>query len=395
MSRQLISRSPDLKRLRDEGYAVFVRDNYLLVSDVPYVDESRTIQRGTIVSELTLAGDITAQPSDHTIMFQGSEPCDNTGNALGHLINQRHQQQLTPTITIDFMFSHKPVDPAGARPYTNYYEKVTAYISILTSYASLLDPNCTAKTFPIMAVEDDDMPFAYLDTASSRSNIRTHTSKLTDQRVAIVGVGGTGSYIVDQVAKTPVREIHLWDGDILRQHNAFRAPGAVGIDSLRASPNKAAYFASLYANMHRGIIPHGNHVTGDNFSEIAVMDFVFIAIDGGASRNELLSNLIQHEVPFIDVGIGVGTVDDMLEGLARVTYGAPSAVNDSRLHLSTSPIEDEDDYHTPVQIADMNMLTAALAVIKWKKHMGFYVDLENEFHSIYTIDGNCIINATK
>ena len=125
------------------------------------------------------------------------------------------------------------------------------------------------------------------------------------------------------------------------------------------------------------------------------MDFVFVAIDGGASRNELLSNLIRHEVPFIDVGIGVGTVDDMLEGMARVTYGAPSAVNDSRLHLSTSPIEDEDDYHTPVQIADVNMLTAALAVIKWKKHMGFYVDLENEFHSIYTIDGNCIINATK
>ena len=395
MSRQLISRSPDLKRLRDEGYAVSVRDDYLLVSDVPYIDASRTIQRGTIVSELTLAGDITARPSDHTIMFQGSEPCDNTGNALGHLINQRHQQHLTPTITIDFMFSHKPVDATGAKPYANYYEKITAYISILASYASLLDPNCSAKTFPIVGVEDDDMPFTYLDTASSRSNIRTHTHKLTNQRVAVIGVGGTGSYIVDQLAKTPVSEIHLWDGDILRQHNAFRSPGAVSVDSLQDSPNKAAYFASVYGNMHRGIIPHPYYVGKDNFSDIADMDFVFVAIDGGSSRNELLSNLILHEVSFIDVGIGIGSVDDKLEGMTRVTCGTPSVISHSRDHLSTSPIDDEDDYHTPIQIADMNMLTAALAIIKWKKHMGFYIDLENEFHSVYSTDGNCIINATK
>ena len=395
MSRQLINRSPDLKRLRDEGYAVSVRDNYLLVTDVPYIDASRTIQRGTIVSELTLAGDITAQPSDHTIMFHGSEPCDNTGNTLEHLINQHHQQHLTPTITIDFMFSHKPVDTTGGTPYPNYYEKITTYISILASYVSLLDPSCSAKTFPVIGAEDDDMPFTYLDTASSRSNIRTHTNKLANQRVAVIGIGGTGSYIVDQLAKTPVSEIHLWDGDILRQHNAFRAPGAPSIHGLQESPNKAEYFAELYENMHRGIIPHCHYISTDNFSEISDMDFVFVAIDGGQSRNELLSNLIQYEVSFIDVGIGVGTVNDQLEGVARVTYGAPSVVSDSRHHFSTSPIEDGDDYHTPVQIADMNMLTAALAVIKWKKHMGFYIDLENEFHSIYATDGNCIINATR
>ncbi len=395
MSKQLISLSPDLKRLRDEGYAVSVRDNYLLVSEIPYVDESRTIQRGTIVSELTLAGDVTAQPSDHTVMFQGLTPCDNTGNPLGHLINQRQQQQLTDNLTINFVFSHKPVDTDGAKTYTNYYEKVTAYVSILSSYASLLDPDCTAQTYPIIAAEDNDMPFTYLDTASSRFNIQAHTNRLRGQRIAVIGVGGTGSYIVDQLAKTPVSEIHLWDGDILRQHNAFRSPGAVRIDSLQRSPNKATYFASVYEHMHMGIVAHPHHVGKHNFSEIAVMDFVFVAIDGGSSRNELLSNLILHEVPFIDVGIGIGSVDGRLEGVARVTYGTPSAIRYSREHLSRSSIGDDDDYHTPIQIADMNMLTAALAIIRWKKHINFYIDLEDEFHSIYSSDGNCIINATR
>ena len=35
MSQPLISRSSDLKRLRDEGYELEVRGNYLLVHSIP------------------------------------------------------------------------------------------------------------------------------------------------------------------------------------------------------------------------------------------------------------------------------------------------------------------------------------------------------------------------
>lgn len=37
MQSALISRSPDLLRLRDEGYEVEVRSGHLLVHNVPYV----------------------------------------------------------------------------------------------------------------------------------------------------------------------------------------------------------------------------------------------------------------------------------------------------------------------------------------------------------------------
>ncbi|WP_318271316.1 ThiF family adenylyltransferase [Sphingobacterium cellulitidis] len=46
--------------------------------------------------------------------------------------------------------------------------------------------------------------------------------KLERQKIAIIGLGGTGAYILDMVAKTPVKEIHLFDGDSFDQHNAFR-----------------------------------------------------------------------------------------------------------------------------------------------------------------------------
>ena len=80
--------------------------------------------------------------------------------------------------------------------------------------------------------------FCYTDTASSRAEIGVVSAKLKGGAVGIVGLGGTGSYILDLVAKTPMAEIHLFDGDKLLQHNAFRAPGAPSIETLKEAPLK-------------------------------------------------------------------------------------------------------------------------------------------------------------
>jgi biotin operon repressor len=40
MSLQLISRSPDLKQLRDEGYEIEVNGGHLVVHQIPYVNGS-------------------------------------------------------------------------------------------------------------------------------------------------------------------------------------------------------------------------------------------------------------------------------------------------------------------------------------------------------------------
>lgn len=76
MSQQLISRSPDLARLRNAGFAVRVLDGLLVVDDIPYVTSEREVKRGTLVSELTLAGDVTQRPSTHVVSFVGEVPCD-------------------------------------------------------------------------------------------------------------------------------------------------------------------------------------------------------------------------------------------------------------------------------------------------------------------------------
>jgi uncharacterized Zn ribbon protein len=79
MSRQLISRSVDLQRLREEGYDLEIRAGFLLVKDVPYVNSKKEVKQGTLVSKLTLADDVTAKPDNHVAYFEGEHPCRQDG----------------------------------------------------------------------------------------------------------------------------------------------------------------------------------------------------------------------------------------------------------------------------------------------------------------------------
>ncbi len=112
MSPRLINRSPDLRRLRDEGYDVEVRSGHVLVKDVPYWTASKELKRGTLVSELTLAGDVTTAPSTHVAMFIGEYPCHKDGSAIIQIANQSARRELAPNLVIDHTFSSKPTTGA-------------------------------------------------------------------------------------------------------------------------------------------------------------------------------------------------------------------------------------------------------------------------------------------
>lgn len=341
--------------------------------------------------ELTLAGDVTTAPHTHVAMFSGSTPCNAAGIPLTKIINGSGRRQLADDFTIDHTFSSKPLSGA----YSDYYEQMTTYARILSGPAASIDPSATAMTFRIIEAEDDS-PFAYRDTASSRSGIDLANSKLKLDKVAIVGVGGTGSYILDLVAKTPVREIHLFDGDFLFQHNAFRAPGAASRDDLAARQPKVTYLASQYSKLRRGIVPHPFFLADSNVEELKEMQFIFLAIDKGAPKRHIAAKLADWNVPFIDVGMGVDEDCGIVGGILRVTMVTPERPldgNSQRIPFSDG--DGNDDYSRNIQIAELNALNAALAVIKWKKHVGFYRDLEHEHSTTYTIDGNHLLNEDQ
>lgn len=391
MSLQLISRNPDLKRLRDEGYEVEVRVNHLLVKHVPYVNAKREVRFGILVSELSLAGNITIKPGTHVAYFAGDYPCDARGAPIEGIRHQSQHQDLGNGIVTQHSFSSKP-----AAGYQDHYEKVVTYVAILSGPARAIDPAATATTFPVIQADSDESVFEYLDTASSRAGISGLNAKLEGDRLAIVGLGGTGSYVLDLVAKTPVREIHLFDRDTLSQHNAFRSPGAASFQDLQGQPHKVEYLRTQYARMHRHIIAHDCFVNSANLDQLNRMTFVFLCMDNGDAKRPIVAHLEAKNIPFIDVGLGVQYVDGKLFGIVRVTTSTPA--QHTHVHeKGRIPFTGggTNEYSKNIQIADLNALNAALAVIKWKKLRGFYADLESEHFTAYTIDGNNLINEDK
>jgi hypothetical protein len=184
--------------------------------------------------------------------------------------------------------------------------------------------------------EKRETPFNYIDTASSRAEIDVVTTKLKKlNRIAIVGLGGTGSYVLDFVAKTPVWEIHLYDGDDYLQHNAFRAPGTPSLTELQEAIKKATWFKNIYSKMHSGVIDHPVYIDESNIGELRGMAFAFLCVDDGESKKLIVEKLEQFGIPFVDVGMGMRLTDgDMLAGAVRVTASTPAKRDHFRCRVS-------------------------------------------------------------
>jgi tRNA A37 threonylcarbamoyladenosine dehydratase len=177
--------------------------------------------------------------------------------------------------------------------------------------ARVIDPNCEPRSNkPVPAVvEAQERVFHYPDMATTRTGIGAATAKLLANRFAIIGLGGTGSYILDLLAKTAVSEIYLFDGDDFALRNAFRAPGAPKKEEL-TNPKKVDWFADIHDRMRTGIKRHPYNVGAEQLSELAGFDFVFVAIDDAVARKVILEGLIAARVPFIDVGIDIAIEKD-------------------------------------------------------------------------------------
>ena len=376
----------------DDGYDIDVVSDHLVVRDVPYANADREVKRGILVSTLDLAGDVTVRPSTHVVMFGGEYPCDRDGCELPKIRCGSERQVISDRLVVDHSFSSKPVDG-----YENYYDKMTTYVAIISSHAEAIDPSATARPRRVMESSAPDTVFKYMDTASSRVGITAVSGKLKLNRIAIIGLGGTGSYILDLVAKTPVQEIHLFDGDDFLQHNAFRSPGAPSLEELKSIPRKVRHHAVHYGLMRRGIVEHDVDLDATNVDALEGMDFAFICVDRSEVKRPIIEKLEQLGIPFIDVGMGIVLVDDQLQGVVRVTASTPDKrdhVRDKK-RIGLSGGDADGVYSRNIQIAELNALNAALAVIKWKKLLGFYRDLENEHFSAYTLDGNSIVNEDQ
>lgn len=360
--------SPHVKRLIEENYTVHIVDDFIIVDNVPYLSSPGVISKASIISSYNYKNG-TETFGDHTVWFTGTPPCDQHGNSLHNAMIASIGKMNVANRDVNCHFSYKSERPEVLQ---NIYNKLMHYIRKLYSYSSTVDPSVTAALSGSISFKIEPSVFHYPNTAISRAGLDAYEKKLKLRKIAIIGLGGTGSYILDALAKTPVENIHLYDDDTIDSATGFRMPGALTIEETNKNLFKTDYLAEVYSRLRIGIKSFPVRVNQNNLQELDDCDFVFIAIDHGPSRGLISDYLSQKNIPFIDVGIGVERLveESKLFGRVRVTYVDKNSLDE----LSRLPSVDDqaEAVYNNIQLAELNALNGMLAVILYKQKIGFY-----------------------
>ncbi len=377
MSTSPFEADPSTRRLLAEGYRLTSEGNHLIVERIPCVTTAKEVAYGRLALPVTFSGDIVQDGSgDHRIWWIGEQPCDEQGRPLPGPSPETHA--ITSEVVATFMISSKPKETGV---FASTYEKIVSYVRFLSHPAKAIDPTVSATPGADWNEVPSDLPFSYPDTGTARAGLAELNARFRGHRIGIIGLGGTGSYILDHVSKTWVDAIDLFDGDVFDNHNAFRAPGAADIEDLKMRPNKAEHFARLYSLMHNGITSHPYHVTAENLEELNGCTFVFLAAGEAADKGPILSWLRDKGIPAIEVGMGIRDEDGRLSGLLAVINHFPNQPEAA----GPTTTGTANDYDRNIQVSDLNCLNAVLAVGNWKRYLGYYASALDANETIYKI----------
>lgn len=367
--------NPDLQSLVDDGFHVSLEGQHLVIHRVPYVTKDCTVAYCSLISTYCEHEVAAGYINDHTVFVVGEIPYRDDGISLEAAMVANASKQIIAGRSAGCQLSYK-TEPLNAM-LANYYSKMTHYVRKLGSYVEAIDASANVRGVGSFTARAVPSVFHFPNGSSARAGLEAYEQKLELQKVAIIGLGGTGSFLLDGLAKTPVKEIHLYDHDILEPHNAFRFPSALPMDIVFGRRKKTDVLADVYGQFRSGVVSHPERITEANLHEVEHCQFVFIAVDHGPSRGLVARYLIARGIPFIDVGIGIDKRTETLKlhARARVTLITPSTAH----LIDTLPVADDTDeaVYGNIQLSELNALNANLALIRYKQHLQFFTDEVN------------------
>ena len=155
MSPELISRSPDLGKLVDDGYEVEVVSGHIVLHRVPYVNANCEVRFGQLIAPVEVVDSRLAPPQDHTVYFAGEYPCKANGDPIEAIRNASSRFELATGLHADHQFSAKP-QPHGV--YRDFHQKMTTYANIIGSHAKRVDASVTAQPGRLVVSHDSKDP---------------------------------------------------------------------------------------------------------------------------------------------------------------------------------------------------------------------------------------------
>ncbi|MFA6348670.1 MAG: ThiF family adenylyltransferase [Candidatus Paceibacterota bacterium] len=385
MFQKLVSHNDDMRRLVEKGYAVAFDSNYLIIRDIPYLDNQLQLQFGSIVTKLEFVDQERVIQKDHQIFFAGSIPhnLDKTPiSNLGGGPTQLTLSEASADVVVQRQFSNKPRINGQLQGFRDFFEKIESYVAIISGPAMELH-NVNPYTFRVNEAASESV-FKVHDTLTSSAEITDLSAKFKDDVIAVIGLGGTGSYVLDFLVKTPVREIRAFDLDPFHVHNAFRSPGR--LDPTEFGKSKAEVYHARYENFRTGISVQPKFIDPSCSDDLDGVTFAFVCVDKGSSRAGIFELLLSKGIPFIDVGMGLKRKDGPLNGMLRTTYY--SVENGQKVYekgLASLNDNPDDLYKTNIQIGELNALNACLAIIRFKQLRGFYFEELPYYHILFKL----------
>lgn len=388
---ELANHNPFLQELLDDCFSVDFVGGHLIIYGLPYLDGSGNLAYGTMASPIDLAGHVIDVPNSHQVWFCGEPPHDGTGKTLS-LSPRAHQLAITDSFATDLSFSLKLHDNSGRkRAYNSFEEKIRTYIDLITAPALHKYPEAT----PLQDIEkkaaEQGSPLRIPDMLSSRYLMNDVSSLLRGIKVAIIGLGGTGSYVLDMIARTHLAKIALYDDDKVHVHTMFRMPGFI---PNAVMGNKVDVLAQQYGQWHEEIDPINERITAENIDQLSEFNFVFISVDDGPSRKFIIEWLVENGIPYVDCGMGLNRSPNGLHGAVRITGVNRDAFERTQgtAFLPISEKQEEDEYRKQAQVVEFNAMNACMAVIRFKQHFKLY---EREVESAWHIFDSALFDLDK
>lgn len=150
-------------------------------------------------------------------------------------------------------------------------------------------------------------------------------ARLRNLRVAIVGLGGTGSQIVQQLAHLGVRDFILVDDDRVDLTNLPRLAGARWWDATFRT-RKTQVAARQIRRLGRGAVVR--RIAGLRSREalhaLRGVDLIVGCVDNDGARLIMSEFAAAHLVPYLDIGVSITRVDEDAWIGGRVAFHVPS-----------------------------------------------------------------------
>ena len=373
MSHTPTNHDDQLADVLQAGFDCRIEDDTLTVGPVPYRLSGGGIGHGSLICHLNRNGADIGHPNDHTAAWIGDEvPHLRDGEPMSGLIIDQSATTWSNGSTSICILSR-----LGPEPYPNYGRKMLTYIRLIAREA-IADWRASS---PGSVLVNDNNRLVDHETGLNRVRVGHLDALLAKENIAVIGAGGTGSHIIDLVSKCNVQQIDIYDPDYVSSHTQLRWPGIIERHIADNKINKAEYLATHYAKRtNRNIRGHPIAVEKSTLTYLRGKTMIFVAIDNGSARREILTGLAENNLNFIDCGIDLQGSNGPLTASARVIRCQAEECPEKRLELAThapggANAAEDDPYAQNIQTGEMNSLNAALAVIAWKQGIGFYKDV--------------------